>query len=57
MGMFSEVQSDAPSCSEYMDNMSPAYKGGFLRQKNEYKLNPTVIQGLSKLLSFIMDIP
>ncbi|MHA1862815.1 MAG: thioredoxin family protein [Candidatus Thorarchaeota archaeon] len=48
MAMFSEVNSDAPSCSEYMDTMSPAYKGGFLRQKNEYRLNPDAIEKLAK---------
>ncbi|MHA1862484.1 MAG: thioredoxin family protein [Candidatus Thorarchaeota archaeon] len=48
MAMFSEVNRDAPSCSEYMDTMSPAYKGGFLRQKNKYKLNPDAIEKLAK---------
>lgn len=50
MPMLSEVQSDAPSCNEYMETMSPAYKGGFLRLKNEYKLNPNAIEELGKLL-------
>ena len=48
MAMLSEVNSDAPSCSEYMDTMSLSYKGGFLRQKNEYKLNPEAIEKLAK---------
>ncbi len=48
MAMLSEVNSDAPSCSEYMDTMSPAYKGAFLRQKNKYELNPKAIEKLAK---------
>ncbi len=50
MAMLSEVNSEAPSCGEYLDTMSPIYKGGFLRQKNEYKLNPDAIEKLAKLL-------
>lgn len=50
MAMLSEVRSDAPSCTEYMETMSPMYKGGFLRQRNEYKLNPEAIGKLGKLL-------
>ena len=50
MAMLSEVQSDAPSCNEYMETMSPAYKGGFLRHRNDYKLNPDAIEKLTKLL-------
>ncbi len=50
MAMLSDVQSDAPGCSEYMETMSLMYKGGFLRQRNEYKLNPEAIEKLGKLL-------
>lgn len=50
MAMLNDVQSDAPNCSEYMDSMSLTYKGGFFRQKNEYKLNITAIEKLAKLL-------
>ena len=50
MAMLSDIQSDAPSCSEYMETMSPAYKGGFLRQKQEYKVDNDTIEKLAKLL-------
>ncbi|MHA1614353.1 MAG: thioredoxin family protein [Candidatus Thorarchaeota archaeon] len=46
MAMLNEVHSDAPDCGEYMETMSPAYKGGFLRQRNEYKLNPEAVEKL-----------
>jgi len=46
MVMLSEVQSDAPDCGEYIETMSQMYKGGFLRQRNEYKLNPKAIEKL-----------
>ncbi len=46
IAMLSDVQSDAPDCSEYMETMSQMYKGGFLRQRNEYKLNPEAIEKL-----------
>ena len=46
MAMLSDVQSDAPDCGEYMETMSQMYKGEFLRQKNEYKLNPEAIEKL-----------
>jgi len=46
MVMLSEVQSDAPDCGEYIETMSQMYKGGFLRQRNEYKLNPEAIEKL-----------
>ncbi|MCK5389683.1 MAG: thioredoxin family protein [Candidatus Thorarchaeota archaeon] len=46
MAMLSDVQSDAPDCGEYMETMSQMYKGGFLRQRNEYKLNPEAIEKL-----------
>lgn len=49
MAMLNDVQSDAPSCGEYIDTMAPAYKGGFKRQKQEYKLNQDAIDQLAKI--------
>jgi len=49
MAVLNDVQSDAPSCSEYIDGMAITYKGGFKRQKQEYKLNQDAIDHLAKI--------
>lgn len=49
MPELSDITIDAPSCVEYIDTMSPAYKAGFLRNKEDYKLNPAAVKKLSNL--------
>lgn len=49
MAILNDVQSDAPSCSEYIDAMAIMYRGGYKRQKQEYKLNQDAIDQLAKI--------
>ncbi len=49
MAVLNDVQSDAPSCSEYIDGMAITYRGGFKRQKQEYKINQDAIDQLAKI--------
>jgi len=42
-----DITQDAPSCVEYIDMMSPAYKAGFLRSKQDYILNSDAVKKLS----------
>ncbi|MGY5872770.1 MAG: thioredoxin family protein [Candidatus Thorarchaeota archaeon] len=49
MPNLSDVKIDAPSCNEYMETMSPAYKGGFLRQRSDYKLNSEAVEKIKQL--------
>lgn len=43
----SDISKDAPSCVEYIDTMSPMYKAGYLRKKEDYTLNPNAVRKLS----------
>ena len=49
MPELSDVTSDAPTCIEYIDKMSPAYKAGYLRGRQDYILNPDAVE---KLINF-----
>ena len=49
MPNINDISSDAPTCVMYIDTMSPMYKAGFLRSKENYKLNDIAI---SKLIDF-----
>lgn len=49
MAKLSDVKVDAPSCNEYIENMSPAYKGGFLRNRSDYKLNADAVEKIKQL--------
>jgi thiol-disulfide isomerase/thioredoxin len=52
MPVLSDISSDAPSCIEYIDTMSPMYKAGFLRSKEDYKLNSNAVK---KLIEFAKE--
>jgi len=47
MPELADISQDAPSCIEYIDTMSPAYKAGFLRSKQDYVLNSEAVEKLS----------
>ena len=49
MPELADITSDAPTCIEYLDKMSPAYKAGYLRTKQDYNLNQ---EALEKLVNF-----
>lgn len=51
MPTLNEVQANAPSCNEAIDGIKPAYRGGFVRQKDEYKLNKTAVKRLKELIN------
>ncbi len=48
MGKLNDVRIDAPSCNEYLENMSPAYKSGFLGHKKFYRLKPEAVEKLKE---------
>ncbi len=50
MPTLSDVQSDAPSCADAIETIEPAYRGGFIRQRDEYKLNKDATEKLKQLL-------
>ncbi|MFQ5832870.1 MAG: thioredoxin family protein [Candidatus Thorarchaeota archaeon] len=50
MALLSEITDDAPSCTEYIDNMTPTYRGGFIRQRDHYKLNKVAVDQLRELV-------
>ncbi len=52
MPKLSDIKVDAPTCIEYIDTMSPAYKAGYLRKKEDYTLNPSAIE---KLVNFAKE--
>ena len=47
MPELTDITEDAPSCIDYIDTMSPAYKAGFLRSKQDYVLNSDAVEKLS----------
>ncbi len=51
MSMLSEIRSDAPSSNEAMEIIKPAYRGGFIRQRDEYKLNQKAVSKLKELVN------
>ncbi len=50
MPTLSDVMENAPSCNDAIDDMKPAYRGGFIRQKDEYKLNMNAVEKLKQHL-------
>lgn len=52
MPVLADITSDAPTCIEYIDKMSPAYKAGYLRKKEDYTLNPDAVE---KLVNFAKE--
>jgi len=51
MTTFSEIRPDAPSSNEAMETIKPVYRGGFKRQRDEYKLNPEAVEKLKELIN------
>ncbi len=51
MPMFSDIRPDSPSSNEAMDTIKPAYRGGFIRQRDEYQLNKDAVEKLRDLVS------
>jgi len=49
--LLSEIRPDAPSTNEALDKINPAYRGGFVRQLGEYKLNQKAVGKLRKLIN------
>ncbi|MHA2380609.1 MAG: thioredoxin family protein [Candidatus Thorarchaeota archaeon] len=49
MSTLSDVTEEAPSVTEYIDNMTPSYRGGFIRQRDSYSLSKEAVQILKKL--------
>jgi len=49
--LLSEIRPDAPSANDALDNIKAAYRGGFIRQRDEYKLNQKAVEKLKKLIS------
>jgi thiol-disulfide isomerase/thioredoxin len=45
-----QVRSDGPSSNEAIDQIKPAYRGGFIRQRNEYKLKEEAVEKLRNLI-------
>ena len=50
MPTLKDVMANAPSCNDAIEDMKPAYRGGFIRQKDEYKLNKEAVEQLKKLM-------
>ena len=49
MPNLNDVRIDAPSCNEYMENMSPAYKGGFQSQRKFYRLKMEAVEKIKQI--------
>ena len=52
MPLKSDVREDATTTNEAIANLSPAYKGGFIRQQKDYRLNK---EAVNKLRGFIEE--
>ncbi len=50
MPTLKDVQNDAPSCCDAIEAIEPAYRGGFIRHRDEYKLNKDATEKLKKLI-------
>lgn len=46
MPTLDDVRSDCASCTQYIENMKPSYRGGFKRLAQEYKLDKKVVEKL-----------
>ncbi|MFX1605017.1 MAG: TlpA family protein disulfide reductase [Promethearchaeota archaeon] len=44
------IRKDAPSAGDAIESLSPSYKGGFVRQRDEYSLNQDAVNKLRILL-------
>ncbi|MFX0044560.1 MAG: thioredoxin family protein [Candidatus Hermodarchaeota archaeon] len=50
MSTLSDVTEDVPSITEYIENMAPSYRGGFIRQRDSYTLNKEAVKILKTLI-------
>ncbi|MGY5857818.1 MAG: thioredoxin family protein [Candidatus Thorarchaeota archaeon] len=50
MTNLNEIRPDAPSSNDALDNIRPAYRGGFIRQRDEYNLNQEAVEKLRGLI-------
>ncbi|NWF94632.1 MAG: thioredoxin family protein [Candidatus Thorarchaeota archaeon] len=50
MPTLADVDPNCLCCQEYIERMAPAYRGGFLRQQQEYKLDAQVVDKLRPLI-------
>ena len=50
MPTLSDVQADAPSSNDAIEGIKVAYRGGFIRQRHEYKLNQNAVEKLKSML-------
>jgi hypothetical protein len=51
MATLKDIQKDAKSCADSIENLPPAYRGGFLRAKQEYSANQEALDKLKMLCS------
>ena len=49
--MLSDIRPDAPSSNDAMGKIKPAYRGGFIRQRDEYNLNQEAVEKLKGLIN------
>lgn len=50
MTTITDIRPDGPSSNEALDDIKPAYRGGFTRQRNEYTLNREAVDKLRTLI-------
>ena len=48
MPKLDDVKVDAPSCNEYIEQMSPAYKSGYLGTRKFYRLNKEAVEKIKQ---------
>jgi thiol-disulfide isomerase/thioredoxin len=48
MPSLDDVTKDCPTCEQYIEEMSPAYKGGFIRYAQSYELREDIVEELKK---------
>jgi len=46
-----DIRSEGPSSNQAIEEIKPAYRGGFIRQRDEYKLNKEAVDKLRKLIT------
>ncbi len=50
MTTIDEIRPDGPSSNEALDDIKSAYRGGFIRQRDEYTLNKKAVEKLKTLI-------
>ena len=51
MATLGEIRPDAPSSNDAMNEIKPSYRGGFVRQRDEYNLNSEAVEKLKELIN------